>query len=116
MNLESKREEMIAAILRRPAMYFGDAQDYLSCFDAFLYGYGLGFVDGSGLSPETGRVLPEALQEFIVSRLGEDRARPGWIYRVVDSTESPDEAWELFKQLYTDFKQQSQQADKSNGG
>lgn len=107
---------MIAAILSRPAMYFGDAQDYLSCFDALLFGYELGFVDASGLRPEVGRVLPEALQAFIVSRLGEDETRPGWIHRVVDSTESPMEAWELFKQLYKDFKQQGQQSSTSSRG
>ncbi len=109
MNLKSKAEDVLEPILKRPAMYFGEGQDYLWCLNAFLFGYETGFRNGSGSTEEDHWILPEGLHTFIVSRLGEDKARPAWIYRVVDTTDTPEEAWDLFKRLYTEFKQRGRQ-------
>jgi hypothetical protein len=109
MNLKSKAEEFLEHILKRPAMFFGEGQDYLQCLKAFLFGYEVGYRDVSGSIEEDHSILPEGLHSFIISRLGEDKARPAWSSRVVDTTETPEEAWDLFKQLYTEFKQNGQQ-------
>src|SRR4051812_42551135 len=96
-----KPSEIIDAIVKRPALYFGTRSGYLREMNGFQFGadYGM-YASGkcdSVLSAERDSPIPEAFVSFVCARVSLGKSRgPSWSGRIEDATKSEKEAWELF--------------------
>ena len=88
-------------------MYFGTKENYLSEIAACDFGYELG--RDSILMPEHNypkELIPQEFKDFMAERLplGKNGAL-SWITRISDITNSEEEAWTKFKDLWEEFKE-----------
>jgi len=99
--------EVVDALVKRPAMYFGNRPGYLREMIAFQLGADFG-LDGVKKSES---VIPEAFVRFICARVPAGKfLGPSWSGRLEDATHSEEEAWELFVRLWTEFRDGEQVA------
>ncbi len=84
-------------------MYFPEGSDFFW----HVVTLDVGFSEGAKAATNTLEdisLFPEGFPEFVVKKLGTDRERPAWVYRISDTTTSDTEAFELLRKLYEEFK------------
>jgi len=102
-------DNLLDAIHKRPAMFWGGGKYPFTELVSFLSGYRLGFetaVANTGVCPT--ELIPPGFNEFVARRLGVKLPTGGkdWAVLIEEKTCSQEEAFELFFELRREHRKE----------